>query len=78
MSSVPSKPPCTNDRGLARLTIEELRDRRLNTVSTEERGEFHEDLAAARLALERGQEIRDARKVAGARHSDGSGARPRQ
>lgn len=78
MSSIPSKPRCIDDRGLARPTIEELRDRRLNMTSADERVEFDEALAAARLALEPGEEIRDARKDASARHSDGSGARPRQ
>ncbi|MDE0368568.1 MAG: helix-turn-helix transcriptional regulator [bacterium] len=49
---------------MARPTIYGLRDRRLNTMSAEERGKFHEALAAARLALEVGQKIRDAREAA--------------
>lgn len=37
---------------MARPTIDELRDRRSNTMSTDERVAFSETLAAARLALE--------------------------
>lgn len=55
---------------MARPTIEELRDRRLNTMSTDERVEFDEALAAARLALEVGQKIRDAREAAGLTQRD--------
>lgn len=65
MSPVPRKPPRINDRSLARPTIEELRDRRLNTMSADDCVEFDEALAAARLALEVGQKIRDARETAG-------------
>ena len=46
---------------MARPTIEELRDRRLNTMSTKERVEFDQALAAARLALEVGEKVREAR-----------------
>ena len=40
---------------MARPTIEELRDRRLNAMSANERVQFDEALAAARLALEVGE-----------------------
>jgi len=39
-------------------------------MSTDERGEFHETLATARLALEVGQKIRDAREAAGLTQRD--------
>ena len=55
---------------MARPTIEELRDRRLNTMSTDERVEFDEALAAARLALEVGEKVRDAREAAGLTQRD--------
>ena len=50
---------------MARPTIEELRDRRLNTMSAGERAEFDEALAAARLALEVGEKVRNARQATG-------------
>lgn len=50
---------------MARPTIEELRDRRLAAMSAEGRAEFDEALAAARLALEVGEKVRDAREAAG-------------
>ena len=43
---------------MARPTIEELRDGRLNTLSANERAEFEGALAAARLALEVGEKPR--------------------
>ncbi len=49
---------------MARPTIEELRDRRLSAMSADERVEFNEALAAARLALEVGEKVRDARESA--------------
>ena len=55
---------------MARPTIEELRDRRLSTMSAEERVEFDEALAAARLALEVGEKVRDAREAAGLTQRD--------
>ena len=55
---------------MARPTIEELRDRRLNAMSTEERVEFDQALAAARLALEVGEKVRDAREAAGLTQRD--------
>lgn len=51
---------------MARPTIEELRDRRLNAMGADERVEFDEAIAAAHLALEVGEKIRDAREAAGA------------
>ena len=50
---------------MARPTIEELRDRRLGAIGDGERAEFDEALAAARLALEVGEKVRDAREAAG-------------
>lgn len=50
---------------MARPTIEELRDKRLEATSDSERAEFDEALAAARLALEVGEMVRDAREAAG-------------
>ena len=50
---------------MARPTIEELRDKRLDAMSGGERAEFDEALAAARLALEVGETVRDAREAAG-------------
>ena len=50
---------------MARPTIEELRDKRLGAMSASERAEFDEALAAARLALEVGERVRNAREAAG-------------
>ena len=50
---------------MARPTIEELRDRRLGAMSAHERAEFDGALPAARLALEVGEKVRDAREAAG-------------
>ena len=50
---------------MARPTITELRDKRLGAMSASERAEFDEALAAARLALEVGEKVRDAREAAG-------------
>ena len=50
---------------MARPTIEELRDRRLSTMTADESVEFDEALAAARLALEVGEKVRDAREARG-------------
>ncbi len=55
---------------MARPTIEELRDSRLNTMSTQERVEFDEFLATARLAIEVGEKVRDAREAAGLTQRD--------
>jgi hypothetical protein len=51
---------------MERPTIEELRDRRLRTMSADERVEFDEALVAARLALE----VRDPRAKGGRSASD--------
>ncbi len=50
---------------MARPTIEELRNKRLDVMSDDERAEFDEALAAACLALEVGEKVRDARETAG-------------
>lgn len=50
---------------MARPTIAELRDKRLEAMSDDQRAEFDEALAAARLALEVGEKVRDAREAAG-------------
>ncbi len=50
---------------MARTTIEELKNKRLGSMSADERAEFDEAYAAARLALEVGQKVRDAREAAG-------------
>ena len=55
---------------MARPTIEELRDKRLGAMSPSERAEFDEALAAARLALEVGEKVRDAREAAGMTQRD--------
>ena len=51
-------------------TIEELRDSRLAAMSASERAEFDEGLAVARLALEVGEKVRDAREAAGLSQRD--------
>lgn len=50
---------------MARTTIEELRQRRLDEMSRAERAEFDEALAAARFAIEVGEKIRAAREATG-------------
>lgn len=50
---------------MGRITIEELLNRRLSAMTSAERAEFDEALAAARLALEVGEKVRDAREDAG-------------
>ena len=50
---------------MARPTIDELRDERLEAMSDSERAVFDEALAAARLALQVGEMVRDAREAAG-------------
>ena len=50
---------------MARPTTEDLRDKRLGAMSDSERAEFDEALAAARLALEVGEKVREAREAAG-------------
>ena len=55
---------------MARPTFEELRERRLNSMSADERAEFDEALAVARLAVEVGEKVRDAREAAGLTQRD--------
>ena len=55
---------------MARRTIEELWDRRLSTMSADERAEFDEALAAARLAQEVGEKVRDVGEAAGLTQRD--------
>lgn len=50
---------------MGRTTIEELRNRRLNAMTSAERAEFDEALAAARLAIKVGEKVREARETAG-------------
>ena len=50
---------------MGRITIEELRDRRLNAMTGAERAEFDEALASARLAIEVGEKVREARESVG-------------
>ncbi len=55
---------------MARPTFEELRQRRLNTMSVNERAEFDAALAVARLAMEVGEKVRDTREAAGLTQRD--------
>ncbi len=50
---------------MGRTTIEELRNRRLSAMTSAERAEFNDALAAAQLALEIGEKVRGAREDAG-------------
>lgn len=50
---------------MVRPTIDQLRDKRLGAMSDSERAECDEVFAAARLALEVGEMVRDAREAAG-------------
>ena len=50
---------------MGRITIEELRDRRLNAMTGAERAEFDEARASARLAIEVGEKVREARESVG-------------
>ena len=54
----------------ARPTFGELRQRRFNTMSANERAEFDAAFAVARLALEVGEKVRDAREAAGLTQRD--------
>ena len=47
---------------MGRTTVEELRNRRLNTMTSAERAEFDEALASARRAIEVGERVREARE----------------
>jgi ribosome-binding protein aMBF1 (putative translation factor) len=50
---------------MARTTLNEMKTRRLDQMSTEERAEFDATYAATKLALEVGEQVRDARETAG-------------
>ena len=50
---------------MGRTTIEELRNRRLAAMTSAERAEFDEALASARLAIEVGEKVREAREAVG-------------
>ena len=50
---------------MGRTTIEELRNRRLNAMTSVERAEFDEVLASARVAIDVGEKVRKAREAAG-------------
>ena len=50
---------------MARPTFDELWERRLDLMSADERAEFDAAVAVARLAVEVGEKVRDARVAAG-------------
>ena len=50
---------------MARTTLNEMKTRRLDQMSTAERAEFDATYAATKLALEVGGQVRDARETAG-------------
>ena len=50
---------------MGRTTIEELRNRRLAAMTSAERTEFDEAIASARLAIEVGDKVREAREAVG-------------
>ena len=47
---------------MGRTTVEELRNRRVNAMTSAERAEFDEALASARRAIEVGERVREARE----------------
>jgi ribosome-binding protein aMBF1 (putative translation factor) len=55
---------------MARKTIEELKEQRLASMPGDDQAAFHEEHAAATLALEVGHKIRAARKAAGLSQRD--------
>jgi ribosome-binding protein aMBF1 (putative translation factor) len=55
---------------MARTTLDELKNRRLAGMSDAERAEFDEAYDATRLALDVGEQIRDAREEAGLSQRD--------
>jgi ribosome-binding protein aMBF1 (putative translation factor) len=55
---------------VSRVTIDELKNRRLAAMSDEERAEFDEAYEASRLAIEVGEKVRDAREAAGLSQRD--------
>ncbi len=50
---------------MARTTIDELKRNRLAAMTADERAAFDETYEAARLALDVGEKVRDAREAAG-------------
>ena len=50
---------------MGRATIEELLNRRLVAMTSVERAEFDEAIASARLAIEVGEKVREARESGG-------------
>ena len=50
---------------MGRTSIEELRNRRVNAMTSAERAQFDEALATARLAIDVGEKVREAREAAG-------------
>ena len=50
---------------MARTTLNEMKTRRLEHMSPAERAEFDATYAATKLALEVGEQVRDARETAG-------------
>ena len=50
---------------MGRRTIEELRNQRVNNMTSAERAEFEEALASAHLAIRVGEKVREAREAAG-------------
>jgi ribosome-binding protein aMBF1 (putative translation factor) len=50
---------------MTRSTIEDVKRRRLAEMSADERAEFDETYETTRLALEVGEQVRDAREAAG-------------
>lgn len=48
---------------MGRTTIEELRNRRFDAMTSAERAEFDEALASARLAIEVDEKVREARDI---------------
>lgn len=55
---------------MTRKTIDAIRSKKLEAMSVDERVVFDETYAAARLALEFGEKVRDAREAAGLSQRD--------
>ena len=55
---------------MTRTTINELKNRRLDAMTPEERSAFDQTYDATRLALEVGEKVRDAREAAGLTQRD--------
>ncbi len=55
---------------MTRTTINELKNRRLDSMTPEERAAFDQIYDATRLALEVGEKVRDAREAAGLSQRD--------